>query len=205
MKFTSIRTADRGLVAALVVALVVVLLLAACGGNGEESTTPAAGTQAATPAETPAESPATTPAATEEPGGNGGQVSSGEIDPCALLTKEEVEAAVGTSVTEPEGSVEQQFAECDFNDPDAPDWLIVGVSVFTLEDKDQARDSFELGSGSWETVTGIGDDAYWADALNSLEVLKGRYDISIDVAPTDGKDDLAIAKELAAKVVDRLP
>jgi hypothetical protein len=55
-----------------------------------------------------------------------------------------------------------------------------------------------------ETVAGVGDEAFWDSILNGLEVLEGKYDVRIDVSP-DGWDARAIAEELAAKVVDRLP
>jgi len=181
----------------------VILLLAACngGGDGGEST----GDQA-TPAEEETQEPTADeteePAATEEPVDG----AAGNVDPCALVTKEEVETALGASVTEPEEEVIDPFASCYFNDPESPIFHTVTVSVVTLEDEDQARDAFELGRENFETVTGIGEDAYWAEEpFNSLEILQGRYDVSIDVAPTDGKDELAVAKELAAKVLSRLP
>ena len=189
----------------------IILLLAACNGGrgGEESTgdqtTPAEQeTQAPAEEETqaPAEQETQAPAETEEPEE---EVAGGEVDPCALVTKEEVETAIGVSVTEPALEVIDQFASCYFNDPETPIFHTVSVNVLTLEDEDQAMDIFEVGRENFETVTGIGEDAYWAEApFSSLEILQGKYNVSIDVSP-DGWDALAVAKELAAKALGRLP
>ena len=181
----------------------IILLLAACngGGGGEEST----GDQT-TPTEqetqAPAEEETQAPAQTEEPEE---EVAGGDIDPCALVTKEEVETAIGVSLTEPALEVVDQFATCYFNDPETPIFHTVSVNVLTLEDEDQAMEVFELGSENFQTVTGIGEDAYWAEApFSSLEILQGKYNVSIDVSP-DGWDALAIAKELAAIALARMP
>ena len=182
------------------------LVIAACGGDNEESTpsTQASGTPAATGTRTATGTPAAqatqTPAATAGPSG-------AAIDPCSLLTKAEVEAAIGTSVLEPQREDIANLVTCSYNDPEAPIFRIVSVSVLIGENADQASDVYELAkdnAADAETVGGIGNDAFWDSVLNGLEVLEGKYDVRIDVSP-DGGDELAIAKDLAAKVVDRLP
>ena len=207
--------------AALSLALSGLFLLAACGGDNEESTatpggtrTPAAtsvATGTRTPTGTPsaqqtqtagAASPRATLVATKTP-----QASGGAIDACSLLTKAEVEAAIGASVTEPEPEQSANLVACDFNDPNTPIFHLVSVSVLIGENANEASDVYELAkdnAADAETVGGIGNGAFWDGVLNGLEVLKGKYDVRIDVSP-DGGDELAIAKGLAAKVVDRLP
>ena len=196
------------------------LLLAACGGDDGETTATPSGTQApavtqtpsGTPAaretQTPAEGETQTPATeTTETATATPQASSGAIDPCSLLTKAEVEAAIGTSVTGPESEQSANLVACDFNDPQTPIFHLVSVSVLIGGDANEASDVYELAkdnAADAQTVGGIGNDAFWDSVLNGLEVLKGKYDIRIDVSP-DGGDELAIAKDLAAKVVDRLP
>ena len=189
----------------------IILLLAACngGGGGEEST----GDQTSpTEQETqaPAEQETQAPAETEEPEE---EVAGGDIDPCALVTKEEVEAAVGASVLEPQREDFANLFTCSYNDPDTPIVRTVSVNVIVAEREDQARDSYEMFKDlapDAEAVAGIGDEAFWDSVVKGLdvrlEVLKGKYDISIkiDLSP-DGGDALAIAKELAAKLLGRLP
>jgi len=182
------------------------LVIAACGGDNEESTpsTQASGTAAATGTRTATGTPAAqatqTPAATAGPSG-------AAIDPCSLLTKAEVEAAIGASVTEPEPEAAANLVACSYNDPETPIFSLVSVTVFIGGDANEASDVYELtkdNAADAETVGGIGNDAFWDSVLNGLEVLEGKYDVRIDVSP-DGGDELAIAKDLAAKVVDRLP
>jgi hypothetical protein len=188
------------------------VLLAACGGGNEESTTTPAGTRAPTATQAPTEtqsaeateSPAAeaTQTATEAP-----QASGGEIDPCSLLTKAEVEAAIGTSVTEPEPEETANLVACNYNDPSTPIFHLVSVTVLIGANADEASDLYELAkdnAAEAQTVGGLGDDAFWDSVFNGLEVLKGKYDFRIDVSPDDG-DELAIAKDLAAKALDRLP
>ena len=175
----------------------IILLLAACngGGGGEEST----GDQT-----TPTEQETQAPAETEEPEE---EVAGGDIDPCALVTKEEVETAIGVSVTEPVREDVANLFTCSYKDLETSIYEVVGVSVFVAEREDDARDLYEMAKNNAadaETVAGIGDEASWDSILNGLEVLKGKYNIRIDVSP-DGWDTLAIAKELAAKALGRLP
>lgn len=107
----------------------------------------------------------------------------------------------------PEGKA--PLVGCRFEDPKHPGsgFEVVGLSVTIGTDTSDAKFAFDTGkrnSGGAPAVSGLGDDAYWADALSTLEVLKGKYDISIAVAP-DIKDAQSVAKGLAAKVVSRLP
>jgi hypothetical protein len=202
----------RALAALSFLALSGLVLLAACGGNNEESTATPAGTRAPTATQAPAETPSA--AATESPAAEATQTataapqaSGGEIDPCALLTKAEVEAAIDTSVTEPEPEQSANLVACNYNDPNTPIFHLVSVTVLIGGDAAEAKDLYDLAKGNAadaQTVSGIGDDAFWDSVLNGLEVLKGKYDIRIDVSPDD-LDELTAAKDLATKVVDRLP
>jgi len=123
------------------------------------------------------------------------------------VTKEEVETAIGVSVTEPVREDVANLFTCSYKDLETSIYEVVGVSVFVAEREDDARDLYEMAKNNAadaETVAGIGDEASWDSILNGLEVLKGKYNIRIDVSP-DGWDTLAIAKELAAKALGRLP
>jgi hypothetical protein len=189
----------RAGVLALALGLATVLLLGACGGGGDDSASPTATRQPGD--EMPSEEP---PAATDVPGGDD-QATSGDIEPCSLLTREEVETATGVAVSEGQSEVLQAFSSCTFTEPDSI-FSVVSVTVYALEDGDQAREAFELGSEDWERISGIGEDAYWAGPpFNSLEVLVGRFDISVSVSSTEGGGEQGIATDLANLVIDRLP
>jgi hypothetical protein len=187
------------------------VLLAACGGDDEEESTATpsgTGAPAATQTTTGTQAPAETASpAAEETATTAPQASGGEIDPCALLTKAEVEAAIGASVTEPEAEQVANLVACSYNDPETPIFSLVSVTVFIGENADQASDVYELtkdNAADAQSVGGIGNDAFWDSVLNGLEILEGKYDIRVDVSP-DGWDARAVAEDLAAKVVDRLP
>ncbi len=177
-----------------------VVFLAACGGSGATQppgATPPAQEAKSTPT-TPTR-PAQTPAATP-------QAAGAAIDPCSLLTKAEVEAAIGVAVTEPAREVVGPMAACNFNDPNAPIFRTVTVMVTTFDTSLQAKGAFEMITAERTSVPGIGDDAYWVElGFYSLSVLKGRYNVDVNVGPVDGKDRLAIAKGLAAKALARMP
>lgn len=181
------------------------ILLAACGGDDEELTgtpgptrTPAA-TAVATGTRAPAAtaSPRATQAATAT-----AQASSGEIDPCALVTKEEAEAVVGESLGEPVVTITELLAGCLYS---TPDFDSVNVDVLTYEDEDQAESGFQLAIdiNDYPEIEGIGDRAYDSRPIGDITVLKGKYELSIDVSA--GEDDFEVAKDLAAKAADRLP
>jgi hypothetical protein len=134
-----------------------------------------------------------------------------QVHACALVTKAEVEAAVGTPVL---AGVEEQLPQhsgCGFGDPDAPKiggkvvFRLVSVSVLTFATPSAAHDVFVMGKGNAATpqaVTGVGDEAFWDALLHTLWVRKGKYELSIDVPKAGG---LAAAKAIAAKALTQLP
>ncbi|MDR7540043.1 MAG: hypothetical protein QN152_11030, partial [Armatimonadota bacterium] len=107
---------------------------------------------------------------------------------------------------------------CNYGDPTLP--LVAGrplpvltVSVFVGSDVQyyagaaaQARDLFETGrknAASVQPVSGLGDDAYWDKILNTLRVLRGKYEVEVEIKSDAG--GLDAARGLAAKVLSRLP
>ena len=181
------------------------ILLAACGGDDESTATPggtrpAAATAAAPGTRTAAAtaSPRATQAATAT-----AQASTGEIDPCALVTKAEAEAIVGESLGEPAVTITKMLAGCLYS---TPDFDSVNVDVLTYDSEDDAKSLFQLAIdiNDYPEIEGIGDRAYDSRPIGDITVLKGKYELSVGVS-TGGEDDFEVAKGLAAKAVDRLP
>ena len=74
----------------------------------------------------------------------------------------------------------------------------------------QARDLFdtsEQNAASAQSINSLGEDAYWDEIFGSLNVLQGKYEISIEISlDTDDEDAaLNISKELAQMVLQNLP
>ncbi|MBI5284530.1 MAG: DUF3558 family protein [Chloroflexi bacterium] len=183
-----------GIGAGLSLALGAVALLAACGGDGDgsggEKTQPAATKAASTAASQP------TAAA-----------SSSTLDACTLVTKAQIESAVGATVLDPKPEQVANLSSCSFDDPTSPIFSVVTVSVLTGARDGDAREIFDLAKKNGndpQAVAGLGEDAFWDDVLSDLNIVQGKYEITIDV-PGDSADPLSVAKEIAGKVLAKLP
>ena len=182
------------------------ILVVACGGDDGESTATPGGTRtpAATAAATGTRAPAATAslratqAATATP-----QASTGEIDPCALVTKEEAEAIIGESLDEPLVTITELLASCLYS---TPDFDSVNVDVLTYDSEDDAKSLFQLAIdiNDYPEVEGIGDQAYDSRPIGDITALKGKYELSVDISVEGGDADFETAKDVAAKAVDRL-
>jgi hypothetical protein len=193
-----------------VVALCGLLLLAACGGD-DNTSQPSAIAPTAPKAVSAATQPAGAPA-----GAINTSVPTSQVDACALLDQAEVEAALGQPVLPPTGELVANLACCSYGNPEAPIVSAAALCVFTGSDADyfagaaaQARDAFELARGNAEArpLSGMGDDAYWDEVFEDLNVLSGPHLISLDISLDDEDDEatLAAAQELMAQALQRLP
>ncbi len=184
----------RGIGAGLSLALGAIALLAACGGGGDGS-----GGEKTQPAATKAATTAASQPTTAAP--------SSTVDACTLVTKAQIESAVGATVLDPKAEQLANLSSCSFNDPASPIFTVVSVSVFSGASTSDAKEIFDLGkrnANDPQPVTGVGEDAYWDDTLSDLNTVQGKYEITVDV-PGDSADPLAVAKEIAGKVLAKLP
>jgi len=183
----------------IVISLAAAASMAACGG-GSGSKSP---TSAPSGESTASASPTTAADAPTPP-----QASSGDLDACALVSKADVEAAIGKTVLDPKAQQFPGLASCDFNDPTSPVFRLAGVNVVTEASSSDAQSLFDFGKSNAndpQKVDGVGEDAYWDATLNTLDTVQGKYEITIDVAPDEGVDTLTAAKAIAAKVLANLP
>ena len=141
------------------------------------------------------------------------------VDACALLSKADVEGVAGKSVLAGRKEDAGPLTTCAFDDPTAPQVGGRGISqVLTLAvmsgeagayykgPTSQAKDSLEIArknSASDETVTGLGDVAYWDKILRNLNVASGRYFVTVGVESRD--DGLTVAKAAVTKALAKLP
>jgi hypothetical protein len=139
------------------------------------------------------------------------------VDPCALLTKAEVEALVGRPVLAGAREQAANLVTCSFGDPDVPKIggrpasQVLTIAAFTGQEGAysggpvaQARHAYETarrGAASSEPVAGLGEAAHWDKTFKTLAVLKGRHFLTIEV---DG-GTVEVAKKAASKALARLP
>ena len=180
----------------------VAALSIACGGDSGDGTT-----ANSDPTEAPrSTNPAPTAAATSRPASS---QSGAQLDACALLTKAEVEAAVGASVLDPESEVEVpgKIVHCDFNSPRFPTLQVVRVTLFFGSDA-EAKSFFDPPPDDME-IRNLGDDASWNQLLGTLTVLKGRYVVGVQATTAGGAvandKRLTVAQALAPKAVAKAP
>jgi hypothetical protein len=197
-----LRIHSRKLIIAIgiVISLAAAASMAACGGgSGSKSPTAAAPSSDSTASASPTiAAAATTPS----------QAASGDLDACDLVSKADVEAAIGKTVLDPKPQQFPGLASCDFNDPTSPVFRLAGVNVVTEASSSDAQSLFDFGKSNAndpQKVDGVGEDAYWDATLNTLDTVQGKYEITIDVAPDEGVDTLTAAKAIAAKVLANLP
>ena len=127
------------------------------------------------------------------------------VDACSLLTRAEAEAAIGKSTGEPVRNDVAPVYSCSYATPDRVN--NVSVNVMSYGDARQAHDSYVMAVkvNNYEEISGLGDRAY-KSVVHDLVVLKGRYEVSLDVTlPLEKDEQIAKARELAARVLPRLP
>jgi hypothetical protein len=176
--------------------------LAACGGDSGSEKPAVVASPQATGAPSTAEPEATAESGpTEEP--QDGETATG-VNPCDLVTKGEAETALGASVGEPKVEDTPPVSACTY---ETANFETVQVVLTTFEDAGQAQDAFQsaIDINGYEEISGIGDRAYNAQPIFDISVLKGKYDVSIDLALPDDQDEMAVAEDLARTAVDRLP
>ena len=137
----------------------------------------------------------------------------GEIDACALITKEEASEVLGAEVQSTPAKVESvgppdrgaKSYSCRYKAARYDGLSVTVVSPATAADFESARQQ----AGDPHPVTGVGDQAFIvgsAKEVQNILVLKGHYYFGVYITTigntTDRTEKL---KALAAKVASRLP
>jgi len=178
----------------VVLAMVVVGVVAACGGSDDVVVD---GNGAVTPG----------PSATVDE--SNGEIL-GPIDPCGLVTKEEGEASVGTTLGKTRKGNSAPYDVCAYEAIDSAAKAVVHVRSDLPEDEfaaERARTEGLLGETS-EVVSGVGDEAHYLGHL--LYVRKGDREVVMGVifaasASATAAQVLAAEKDLTLKALARLP
>ena len=127
------------------------------------------------------------------------------LDACALLTSEDAQRALGKPVGAPvRGDVPPVFS-CSFLTENRLDNVSVNVTVY--RDAREAHDAhlMTLRINSYPEIAGLGDRAYQS-VVSDVTVLKGRYELSVDISASIPKDAQVVkAKDLATRALAKLP
>ena len=172
--------------------------LAACGNDdGKETTAPSNSEPAAKTQDVSVEPPS-------------------NIDPCGLITAEEVESIVGNPVQagQPDESnigwlVYTCTYEEQFDRQRTGDRYSIVVQIDAHSSADTASRGYDLKAGDWPKIENLGDRARNVQPLDDLEMLYGRYILTIKLTEVNasGDDDFELdaATQIARKVLERLP
>ncbi len=166
-------------------------LSTACGGDDSE-------TESGSPS--PQATMQDPPAMPEDETPREGDVST--VDPCELLTVDEVAAVLEGAIGEPAGNNVLPLLPCEYPREDGT--AFVDLEVYTGSRED-VENYFESGEGDWRDVEGLGEAAHWAELSGQIEVLQGNYALTITVSAPGGGSQLEAAKGLAQKALQRLP
>jgi len=174
------------------------LLASACGGGDDNTNSPAAsnGNTTATQTQTGGQTKTATAESTDN--GNGG----GELDVCGLISNDELSAVIGPAEAGIPHNTPPNFFDCEWDSSDHNVSVTINVYADTA---DNVKAYYELTTNG-DDVSGLGDKAQWTGETDTLEVLKGTYDVSLIVVTIDDSFDReGAAKTLAGKALGRLP
>lgn len=137
---------------------------------------------------------------------SGDQAIPGQIDPCSLVTRDEVAVILGGQVDDPYRHMRPTVL-CEYSsDPDQPDFSSATIRVEHLSSPDELTKELEvaakLGGDKPQTVSDTGDAAYSVGPL--LYVQKGSTLLPLAVIVRDAPD-LDAAKDIAQLALTRLP
>jgi hypothetical protein len=192
-------------ITALAGGALIVLLAAACSSGGNNTTT---ATQTATQT-SPTISGGGTSSATQPvqaTATQAGATPAAAVDPCTLLTKDEIAAAVSEAVSDGIEATNQAAPTFACEWASANDETAVYLTLYAGADAQAAQSNFNALAGSSTDVSGIGDKAHWTSLIETLEALKGPNDVSIQVVDfKEGANPQTEATTLAQKAAARLP
>ncbi len=138
-------------------------------------------------------------------------------DPCALVTRNEVEAAFGAPVKDPKRTSLAGVGICTYEGANPHPYksvkILLGPAGITRQQWEaQIKESAKTVPTSPQPLTGLGDAAFlWKGAIveENVEVMKGQTNVTItvDTGSMDHDANSAntqIAKALAQKAVTRM-
>lgn len=183
---------------AILAVLLLTSLISAC--QSSPTPTPLSPTRAPA-ASTPAAPPTSAAAKATAP-------ASALLDACVLLTKDDVQSAIGKPVKSVKEDADSATAtSCGYKDAATQSYRLVSLVIYpsTNAQAKGVHESTRTKNRPQVAVANLGDDAYWDMSLGTLDVLKGKYSIGLFVAGDAANDQVAAARSMASKLLSRLP
>ena len=149
--------------------------------------------------------PSTEPASLE-PSGEGLSSAISGIDPCELLTAEELETAFGEPPGKTAGETIFTYKSCNFESQSGSKFIILQVSQQNAEQFTQDNEETSaMFDAELMPISSLGDDAAYYSGF--LRVRSGNIVIQFATWHTEGEQDqaLALTQELARLVLQRIP
>jgi hypothetical protein len=153
--------------------------------------------------------------------GGGADSKSGpapKLDACALFTEADVQAVAGDTLAALSSTIDEAKGrnpqECIYNSGSLDQPRILSLLIRPHGSAAAAKDFLAssratLGSmsgGKIEDVPGLGDGALWVGGrIQQLHVIAGSQQLIITVQSPDGTDQLPHARQIATRVLQRLP
>jgi hypothetical protein len=133
-----------------------------------------------------------------------GRPSAGvSLDACQLLTRQEVEAALGKPVGEPVSEGAKETASCRWTTTSGPEGATISVIVHDAPAEARAAFDTAVKDHGYKKVSGLGEGAY-SSPMYEVTVLARKYELAVDVSLL-ADEPAPAARKLAGQAVARLP
>jgi hypothetical protein len=140
-----------------------------------------------------------------------------KLDACKLFTEDDARASAGESVSWMSSTLDDAVGrdplQCSYNSGSTDHPQILSLQVRPAASAEQALDRLEgsrsflttLSGGKVQDVPGLGDRALWVGgSVGQLHVIRGNLQLIITSQLGGKKDPLAVARQVAVKVLSRL-
>ena len=140
------------------------------------------------------------------------------LDACTLFTYEDAQAIAGEALAAMSSTLDdargRDPGQCIYNSGTLEQPRILSLVIRQHRDGDRAKRFLEssrsslssMAGGSVQDVPGLGDAALWVGGrIQQLHLVKGDRQFIITVQSPDGTDQLPQARQVAEKVLGKLP
>ncbi|MFL6195051.1 MAG: hypothetical protein ACJ75H_12825 [Thermoanaerobaculia bacterium] len=145
-----------------------------------------------------------------------GEPATAKVDACQLFTFEDAQAVAGETLASMSSTLDEAVGrsplQCIYNSGSLDQPRILSLLIREHRSPDAAKRLQEssrssltsMSGGKVQDVPGLGDGAVWVGGrIQQLHVLSGSRQFIITVQSPDGTDQLALARDIATRVLNR--